>query len=138
MISMPNPAGYQFWRTFYLKARAQITGDQVRDAQALADQSNEGLGGWYVNMRMTQKGGDIFQKITGENVKKRFAIILDGVVESAPVIQEEIGGGQARITMGSSGGPQQQLKEARKLELVLKSGALPATIVPIRLVGRSR
>jgi preprotein translocase subunit SecD len=117
------------WRSFYLWAKAEITGDMVRDAQARADQNDAGMGGWSVNMQLTQKGGEIFEQITGDNVKRRFAIILDEKVESAPVIQDKIGGGNARITMGA-GGIQQQLEDARKLELVLRSGALPAPISP--------
>jgi preprotein translocase subunit SecD len=119
-----EPAG---WRTYYLKSKAELTGDLVRDAMALSDQSDTGFGAWYVNMTLDAKGAELFAKITEANVKKRFAIILDGHVESAPEIREKIGGGQARITMGS-GSVQQQLQDARKLELVLRSGALPAPI----------
>jgi preprotein translocase subunit SecD len=117
------------WRTYYLFSKAEITGDQVSEAQAQADQSERGLGGWNVSMRMTPVGADRFEEITGKNVKRRFAIILDGKVESAPVIQNKIPGGNAQITMGS-GSPEQQLQDARKLELVLRSGALPAPISP--------
>src|SRR6185503_12155881 len=57
------------------------------------------------------------------------AIILDSKVESAPVIQSKIAGGHGQITMGSSN-VEQQLQDSRKLELVLRSGALPAPISP--------
>jgi preprotein translocase subunit SecD len=117
------------WRTYYLRGKAELTGDMVRDAQALSDQSDTGFGAWYVNMTLTPGGAQQFEDITAANVKRRFAIVLDGKVESAPEIREKIGGGQARITMGA-GGVQQQLKDARKLELVLRSGALPAPISP--------
>jgi preprotein translocase subunit SecD len=118
------------WRTYYLFSKAEITGDMVRDAQAQPDpQDKGGLGGWHVRMEMTPLGGDRFEDITGKNVKRRFAIILDGKVESAPVIQSKIPGGIATITMGS-GNPEQQLADSRKLELVLRSGALPAPISP--------
>jgi preprotein translocase subunit SecD len=117
------------WRTYFLFSKAEITGDMVRDAQALPDQSEGGLGGWYVSMDFTPTGADRFEDITGRNVKRRFAIILDEKVESAPVIQTKIGGGRAQITMGSQN-PDQQLQDARKLELVLRSGALPAPISP--------
>jgi len=117
------------WRTFYLWSKAELTGDQVRDATAMADQSDTGMGQWYVQMNLTPRGSEAFERITEQNVKKRFAIILDGKVESAPEIREKIGGGTARITMGA-GGIQQQLADAKKLELVLKSGALPAPISP--------
>jgi preprotein translocase subunit SecD len=117
------------WRTYYLFSKAEITGDMVRDAQARADQSDRGLGGWYVGMEMTPRGGDIFEDITGRNVKRRFAIILDSKVESAPVIQNKIPGGHCSITMGSAS-PDKQLEDSKKLELVLRSGALPAPISP--------
>jgi preprotein translocase subunit SecD len=118
------------WRTFYLFSKAEITGDMVREAQAQPQPADRGgLGGWYVSMEMTPLGGDRFEEITGKNIKRRFAIILDSKVESAPVIQSKIPGGHAQISMGS-GGPERQLADAKKLELVLKSGALPAPISP--------
>jgi preprotein translocase subunit SecD len=117
------------WRTYYLYNKADITGDMLRDAQAVPDQSGRGLGGWYVALTFTEAGGDRFEEVTGANIKRRFAIILDGKVESAPVIQTKIAGGHASITLGASDNDS-QLEEARKLELVLRSGALPAPISP--------
>jgi preprotein translocase subunit SecD len=122
------------WRTYFLKAKAELTGDMVSDAQAQPDRSESGLGGWYVQMSLRSDGAERFEEITGANVKKRFAIILDNKVESAPVINEAIGGGVARISMGS-GNLQQQRDDATKLELVLRSGALPA---PISLSNEQR
>jgi preprotein translocase subunit SecD len=115
------------WRTYYLFSKAEITGDMVREAQAVPDEGGRGLGGWRVQMDLTPVGGDRFEEITGRNVQRRFAIILDNKVESAPVIQTKIPGGHAVITMGA-GNPDQQLHNAKKLEMVLKSGALPAPI----------
>ena len=117
------------WRTYLLKSRAEITGDMIRDAIAQPEQGANSLGGWHVAIRFTDAGGAIFERITGANIKRRFAIILDGRVESAPVIQTRIAGGNASITLGSSD-PETQLRDARKLELVLRSGALPAPITP--------
>jgi preprotein translocase subunit SecD len=117
------------WRTFFLKSRAEITGDLIRDAQAVPDQSQGALGQWHVALNFTDQGGSIFERITGANIKRRFAIILDRRVESAPVIQARIPGGHASISLGSSD-PEIQLRDARKLELVLRSGALPAPITP--------
>ncbi len=117
------------FRTFLLHSRADITGDMIRDAAAMADQDQGSLGGWHVALTFTDQGGRVFERITGANVKRRFAIILDGRTESAPVIQTRIGGGHAQITMGS-GDPEIQLRDSRKLELVLRSGALPAPISP--------
>ena len=117
------------WVAHFLKSRAEITGDMVRDAQAVPDQSSQSLGGWYVALTFTDSGGAAFERITGDNIKRRFAIILDDRVESAPVIQDRIAGGRATITMGAND-PQAQLRDSRKLELVLRSGALPAPITP--------
>jgi preprotein translocase subunit SecD len=117
------------WRTYYLFSKAEVTGDMVREARAEPDQSDRGLGGWHVRMELNPRGGDIFEDITGRNINRRFAIILDGKVESAPVIITKIPGGIATITMGS-GNPEQQLQDSNKLVTVLKSGALPAPISP--------
>lgn len=117
------------WRTFLLRSRADIGGDMIRDAVAMPDQSGSGLGGWHVALTFTDQGGRVFERITGENIKRRFAIILDNQIESAPVIQSKIPGGHAQITMGS-GDPDIQLRDSRKLEMVLRSGALPAPITP--------
>jgi preprotein translocase subunit SecD len=117
------------YRTFFLKSRAEITGDLIRDAQAVPDQSQGSFGQWHVAITFTDQGGRTFERITSENVKRRFAIILDKRVESAPVIQTRIPGGHATITLGSND-PEIQLRDAKKLELVLRSGALPAPITP--------
>jgi preprotein translocase subunit SecD len=76
-----------------------------------------------VSIDFDKKGGQIFERVTGENVKKRLAIVLDGNVYSAPVIQERISGGQARITGSFT------TEEARDLAIVLRSGALPAPLI---------
>jgi preprotein translocase subunit SecD len=117
------------WRTYFLHSRAEITGDMIRDAAAVPDQSDQGLGGWHVQLDFTDQGGKIFSRITGANVHKRFSIILDDRVASSPEILSKITGGRASITMGR-GDPEAQLRDSKKLELVLRSGALPAPISP--------
>jgi preprotein translocase subunit SecD len=118
------------WRTLFLWRRADVTGDYITDAVAQPpNQSTGGLGSYYVALTFSPAGADRFEEVTGANVKRRFAIILDDVVDSAPVIQSKIPGGHATITMGA-GDPEQQLQQARKLEIVLRSGALPAPISP--------
>jgi len=116
-------------RTYFLKSRAEITGDMIREAVAQPEQSQGGMGGWHVSITFTDAGGKIFERITGANIQRRFAIILDGRVSSAPVIQSKIAGGHGQITMGS-GDPEAQLRDSKNLELVLRSGALPAPISP--------
>ncbi len=114
------------WRTFYLYARAEVTGEYITDAQRAVN-TQSGLPEVYVAITFSPAGADRFEEVTGANVQRRFAIILDDVINSAPVIKTKIGGGRASITMGA-GDPDQQLKNAEKLEMVLRSGALPAPI----------
>jgi preprotein translocase subunit SecD len=125
------------WRTMYLYARADVTGDYITDASVQQDQQ-QGLGSYYVMLTFSPAGAERFEEVTGANVGRRFAIILDDVIDSAPVIKSKIGGGRASITMGA-GDPEKQLQDAHKLELVLRSGALPAPITPSNesLIGQT-
>jgi preprotein translocase subunit SecD len=116
------------WRTFYLYGRAEVTGEYITDAVRAVNTQN-GVPEVYVSVTFSPVGADRFEEVTGANIKRRFAIILDDVVNSAPVINGKIGGGRAQITMGG-GDPDTQLKNAEKLEMVLRSGALPAPITP--------
>jgi preprotein translocase subunit SecD len=115
------------WRTLYLYSRAELTGDYIVDAQTTTDQQN--FGAYQVALSFSPAGGDRFEEVTGANVNRRFAIILDDEVNSAPVIRQKIQGGRATISMGA-GDQEKQLHDARNLELVLQSGALPAPISP--------
>ncbi len=115
------------WRTLYLFGRSELTGDYITDASIGQDQQN--FGQYYVQLSFSPAGADRFEEVTGANVNRRFAIILDDIVDSAPVIKQKIGGGRATITMGA-GDPEKQLHDAKQLELVLRSGALPAPITP--------
>lgn len=115
------------WRTYFLHTEARVTGDDVDDAFVTFDQ-NEG-GRPVVIVNFGGDGADRFEDLTGANVKKRMAIVLDNRVESAPVIQARIGGGRCQITLGF-GNHQQILDEANSLVIVLKAGALPAPIEP--------
>jgi preprotein translocase subunit SecD len=113
------------WYTVYLFARAELTGDAIQDVSVQQDQND--FGKPYVALTFTPAGADRFEEITGANVNRRFAIILDNVVDSTPNILYKISGGSARITMGA-GDPDKQLHDARQLENNLHAGALPAPI----------
>ena len=113
------------WRSLYIYSRAEVTGDYITDATIGQDQQN--FGAYYVQLQFSPAGADRFEEVTGANVNRRFAIILDDTIDSAPVIRQKIGGGKASITMGA-GDPERQLHDAKQLELVLRSGALPAPI----------
>jgi preprotein translocase subunit SecD len=106
-------------RPILLKRQALLTGDYLTEAKVNIDQRfNEP----YVSLTFNAAGAKLFEEITAANVKKRLAIILDGNVYSAPVIQERIAGGNAQITGRFS------MDEAKDLAIVLRAGALPAPL----------
>ena len=87
-------------------------------------------GGHYgVAFSFDPEGAKIFAKLTGDNVGHRMAIVLDDLVNSAPVIQSKIAGGNGSITLGGFKTAQEILEDAKNLVLVLKSGALAAPVV---------
>ena len=89
-------------------------------------------------MEFKPRGAQVFEDVTGANIGRRFAIVLDKEVRSAPVIRSRIAGGRASIEMGV-GDYQMALQEANVLSLVLRTGALPApvTVGKVRTVGAS-
>lgn len=113
-----------------LKSEVVLTGNDVNDASVGWDQNQQA----YVSLNFKPRGGQIFCDVTGEAVGKRFAIILDNEIQSAPNIRERICGGAARIEMGGSDDP---TKEAQTLALVLRTGALdaPVVVASVRQVG---
>jgi protein-export membrane protein SecD len=110
-------------------SRASVDGQDLTDAQPSFDQSNNPV----VTFRFNQKGALRFGNLTKENVGKPFAIVLDGIVQSSPVINEPILGGSGQISGNFT------TEETGNLSIVLKSGALPAKldIVEERTVGPS-
>jgi preprotein translocase subunit SecD len=119
--------GEAAWRTYYLFARADVTGQALDDAFVSNDQQT---GRPEVAVTFNREGAEAFRQLTAANVKRRMAIVLDDRAESAPVIQTEIGGGHARITLGGYGPYNETLNEANDLVVVLKAGALPVPIRP--------
>ncbi len=115
------------WRTFYLERTAGITGEYVDSAGVRNDEQK---GNPYVSLTFNQNGAGIFADLTGNNVGRRMAIELDKKVQSAPVIQEKIGGGSCQITLGY-GDYNTLFREAQDLVVVLRAGALPAPIQPV-------
>ncbi|MGD0217500.1 MAG: protein translocase subunit SecD, partial [Desulfobaccales bacterium] len=100
-----------------LKKKVLMTGADIVDASANTGQYNE----YLVNFEFNSHGAQEFSQITEANLHKRLAIILDNVVQSAPVIQSRI---SARGQITGSFSPQ----EAHDLAIVLRAGALPATV----------
>lgn len=116
---------------FYsLKKEPELTGDVITDALATYDPTNNAP---MVTMAMNSDGAERWGKITGANLQKRIAIVLDDRVYSAPTVQSKITGGNSQITGMANA------EEARLLEIVLKAGALkaPVQIIEERIVGPS-
>ncbi len=129
-VSIDPKSGRQKKIPYLLKKRTVLTGEYITDARVQIDsQYNEP----YVSLSFDARGARLFEQITGQNIKKRLAIVLDNKVNSAPVIQDKISGGKAQIT-GRYG-----MDEARDLAIVLRAGALPAPvkIIEERTVGPS-
>lgn len=109
--------------SFYVvSGKAALTGAFLEDARVDTGNSNFGLP--VVSFKFNAEGGRIFGALTGANIGKELAIVLDGVVYSAPRINSRIT--NSGIIEGRFG-----MEEARKLAIVLRSGALPA---PVRVI----
>jgi SecD/SecF fusion protein len=126
-------AGKKVRSIYVVKRRAEMKGDIVADAIPEISQGGMKGGEAEVVLKLKGRGPKEFSRITGANIGRQLAVVLDGAVFSAPVIQGRITGGTASIT-GMKG-----IDEARQLSIVLRAGALPAPmrIVEERSVGAS-
>jgi len=109
---------------FLLKKQAALTGDLLNEARV----SINSFGEPYVSLEFNSAGAKIFEDVTGANIGKRLAIVLDNVVYSAPVIRDRIAGGSAMIEGNFT------MDEAKDLSIVLRAGALPAPMKMIQNV----
>jgi protein-export membrane protein SecD len=118
---------------YVVKREPEMTGGSIAAAEAQVGLEQTNPGAWGVSMKLTPKGRADFSRVTGNNVGRNLAIVLDGVVSSAPNIHERIPSGSASIT-GSF-----DVSTARDLAIVLRAGALPAPvhIIDERTVGPS-
>jgi protein-export membrane protein SecD len=140
------PAGLQFAigkddkadrfasREYYiLKSRAELSGSDleksfVRIGQGMDPRTS---GKPYVSLTLNRAGAKKFETVTGQNIKKRLAIVLDDIVFVAPQIEDKIRGGEAQITGSFT------IEEVQDLVIVLNAGNLPApvSIIEERTVG---
>jgi SecD/SecF fusion protein len=119
-----------YYILYALKERPELTGGVIVDAREQIEPTfNQAI----VTMEMNSEGAREWARITGANVDKQIAIVLDNAVFSAPVVRNKIIGGRSQIE-GMDG-----IEEARLLAIVLRAGALPAPvqIVEQRTVGPS-
>ncbi|MBZ0202095.1 MAG: protein translocase subunit SecD [Ignavibacteria bacterium] len=122
--------GEKIYQFYILKRDPELTGGVVVNARSNIDPSNNTP---VVYMEMNSDGSADWARITGANINKQIAIVLDNVVYSAPVVRSKITGGSSQIEGMAN------IQEAKLLEIVLKAGALPAplTIIEERTVGPS-
>ncbi|MCX7943696.1 MAG: protein translocase subunit SecD [Deltaproteobacteria bacterium] len=114
-----------YYRTYVVQKKTPLTGEFITRTDVLIDHEENRP---YVGLSFDVQGAKIFEKLTGDNVGRRMAIVLDNFVDSAPVIKEKISGGNARITLGAMKSYEELLEEANDLAIVLRSGALPAPV----------
>ncbi len=121
-----------YYHMYVLKKEPELRGDQIADANVQIG-SDLQAGQAVVGMELTSEGAKVFSKVTGANVNKRLAIVLDSKIVSIPNITERIPSGRAQITGMAN------IDEAKDLAIVLRAGALPAPIEVIeeRTVGPS-
>ena len=128
--TIKDKEGGKIYQLHILKKEPELTGGVVVNARSNIDPtSNQPV----VQMEMNSEGSADWARITGANINKRIAIVLDNVVYSDPSVRNKITGGNSEITgIGD-------IKEAKLLEIVLKAGALPAPlkIIEERTVGPS-
>jgi preprotein translocase subunit SecD len=122
--------GKKVYFMYLVNKQPELTGGVVTNAVATLDPNSSAP---IVNMEMNSEGAVEWARITGANIGKRIAILLDGKVFSAPVVRGKIPGGRSQIE------GMENLDEAKLLEIVLKAGALPAPVDVIeeRIVGPS-
>jgi preprotein translocase subunit SecD len=124
----------EFYRLYFVNRDAGLTGEVVTDAQAtLGGMDGTNMGQPIVNVSMNSEGAKTWSRMTGANVGKRIAIVLDNKVQIAPVIRDRITGGRTVIEGLTS------IEEAKDIEICLKAGALPAPvdIIEKRTIGPS-
>ena len=119
---------------YVVKREPEMKGGSIATANAQIGLTSTNPGAWGVSMKMTPTGRIDFARITGANVGRNLAIVLDGIISSAPTIRDRIPSGDASITGGSF-----NIETARDLAIVLRAGALPAPvhIIEERSVGPS-
>ncbi len=125
LMKPASPQQQALW--FKLNKKAEVTGRDLKFAKVSFDD----MGAPIVHLEFNAEGAAKFAQITGSHIGEQLAIVLDNKVHSAPVIQSRITGGMAQITGRFT------LEEAQNLAIVLRAGALPASLIALesRVVG---
>ena len=117
----------------YVLGKVEITGADFTKATPVfrtsTNGATQGNTGWEVDFTLNKSGAGKFSEATKRLVNKQLAIVLDGVVESAPVVQGQIPNGSGVITLGTGATTAAGEREAKNLAVVLNSGSLPVQLV---------
>ena len=117
----------------YQLGKVEITGADFTKATAVfrtsTNGATQGSTGWEVDFTLNKSGAGKFSEATKRLVNKQLAIVLDDVVESAPVVQGQIPNGSGVITLGTGATTAAGEREAKNLAVVLNSGSLPVQLV---------
>ena len=125
--------GGKYLPLYLVRKNVELSGNTIKDAYPQRSTDPSSYGQYEVSITLNDAGARTFARVTGANIHKRLAIILDNKVYLAPTIQVKISSGRARITGLDN------IQEAQDLAIVLKAGALPAPvkIIEERTVGPS-
>jgi preprotein translocase subunit SecD len=117
----------QFMEVYLVNTQSELTGETITEADPRAGSQMDptSIGKYEVSFTLNDDGARIFSRVTGANIKKRLAVVLDKQVYLAPEIQVKIRDGRSRITGLNT------MEEAQDLSIVLRAGALPA---PVRII----
>ena len=124
----------KIYRLYHLELEPELTGGVISEAtETIAGTGSDIAGQPIVMLDMNSDGAKQWSRITGANIGRRIAIVLDNKVHMAPQIQEKIPGGATRIQGFEN------LNEAKDIAIVLRAGALPVPvqIIEERIVGPS-
>ncbi|MBH30997.1 MAG: protein translocase subunit SecD [Candidatus Marinimicrobia bacterium] len=126
--TLPEGGNESFYRMYHLESDAGLTGGVIEEAQATLYNGQP-----IVTLGMNSEGAKTWSRLTGANVGRRLAILLDGKVHMAPVIRTKISDGQTQVEGFAN------MNEAKDIAIVLRAGALPAPvdIIEERTVGPS-
>lgn len=130
-----KPVHEEYYGIYVVKKQAELAGAVITEAkQDIYQGMDPALSGRpIVTLKMTDEGAKKWAIVTGANVGKRIAIVLDNKVQSAPNIIEKISGGNTQIT------GMDNMEEAKALAIALRAGSLPAplTVMEERTIGPS-
>lgn len=113
----------EYFRTYLVRSKVELTGQDLTKAEAGTRGAK-----FIVNVSLRREGALVFERLTEQNINKRMAAVLDGMVVSAPSITGKISSNDFEISLGSSSDVKKMEKEAKNIAAALQVGALPASM----------